>query len=121
MNKVNQLNKVNILLVSIVIGSIGWFIECLSVYFLVNSFKEINISLSQVTFAHLTSTLAGVISFIPGGIGASEFTTSNIFLKYGVEIDYSIIFAFLIRLITIWYATILGLIIFFIRLIKKRR
>ena len=60
-------------------------VECLSVYYLINSFKELDISLLKSTFAHVTSTLVGVISFIPGGIGASEFTTSNIFLKYGVE------------------------------------
>ncbi len=118
-SSIRQLSKINILLISISAGVIGWFVECLSVYYLVNFFKEFDISIFKITFAHLTSTLVGVISFIPGGIGASEFTTTNIFLKYGVEIDSSIILAFAIRLITIWYATILGFLIFFIRLIKK--
>ena len=107
------------MIISISVGIFAWFVECVCVYLIVNYLNEFNISIFQSTFAHATSTLVGVISFIPGGIGATELTTSKIFVQYGIGTDYSIILSFIIRLATIWYATILGIIMFFIRLIRK--
>lgn len=122
-NKINSLKKVfnlRVLIISLFVGSIGWLIESLSIYKLLISFKGLDFSLFQTAFAHTFSTLVGLISFIPAGIAATEFTSSKIFFNFGLEMDDAIIYSFLIRLVSIWFATVLGFFIFFIRLIKKR-
>ena len=88
-------------------------------YFLVKSLNQYDLSFFQSTFTHATSTLVGVISFIPGGIGATEFTISKMLAGFGLDLNYSVILSFIIRLITIWYATILGFIMLFIRFFRK--
>tara|TARA_Y100000589_G_C26792573_1_gene482382 strand:+ start:315 stop:569 length:255 start_codon:yes stop_codon:yes gene_type:complete len=75
----------------------------------------------QVAFAHTSSSLVGLISLIPGGIAATEFTTSKILINHGLPINDAIIYSFLIRIITIWYGTILGFLLLFIRLINRRK
>lgn len=116
-----DLIKKDVLFISIAVGTIAWFIECCCLYLLVNYLNKYDISIFQSTFAHATSTLVGAISLIPAGIGATEFTTSQILVKFGIGLDYSIISSFIIRLITIWYATILGFLMLFIRFFRKNK
>ena len=116
-----EASKINVFFISLSIGSFGWFIECFSIYKLLSYLKGYNFSFFQASFAHTASSLVGLISLIPGGIAATEFTTSKILMNYGLQIDNAIIYSFLIRLITIWYATIIGLFIFFLRIIKQSK
>ena len=108
------------LIISLFIGTLGWLLECFSVYILFDSLNNYDINFYQATFAHVTSNLVGALSLIPGGVGATEFTNSNILLRFGVDLDYSIILSFIVRLITIWYGTILGIFIFSLRFMKNK-
>ena len=56
------------------------------------------------------SILAGAISFIPRGIGATEATISVILVNMGMDLPLAIIASIIVREITLWFAVGLGLI-----------
>ncbi|MHB8602973.1 MAG: lysylphosphatidylglycerol synthase transmembrane domain-containing protein [Nitrosotalea sp.] len=59
----------------------------------------------QLTF---TSILFGAISFLPGGIGVTEGSLVGLLISKGIEISTASALVLLIRLCTLWFATILG-------------
>jgi len=112
---IKLLLKLDIIVISLLLGIFAWFIECFSLFILVSGVKDFYLSVSESIFTHASSTLLGVISMIPGGIGASELTSSNILTYFGISLDSAIVLSFILRLITIWYATMIGFLFLFIR------
>ena len=113
--------KLKIFIISLSIGSFAWFIECLGVYKLLYNLNEYDLSIVKACFTHTASTLVGLITLIPGGIATTELTSSKLLLNFGLQVDNAIIYSFLLRFVSIWYGTILGFLVFFIRLIKKKK
>ena len=56
------------------------------------------------------SLLAGALSFIPGGIGATEAVISLLFAKIGMDMNLAILAAIIVRGMTLWLAVFLGVI-----------
>jgi len=59
---------------------------------------------------YFTSFLIGVLSFIPGGIIITEASLIGLILKQGVELSMASILVLVIRFVTLWFATIIGLV-----------
>jgi len=56
------------------------------------------------------SMLAGAISFIPGGIGATEAAISVLLISLGMDASLAVVAAIVCRGMTIWLAVFIGLI-----------
>ena len=54
---IKRLFHIKILIISLIIGTLGWLLECFSVYILFDSLNNYDINFYQATFAHATSTL----------------------------------------------------------------
>ena len=54
--------------------------------------------------------LAGAISFIPGGLGATEAVMISILIWKGVGSPEAVASTLIIRLTTLWFAVVLGVI-----------
>ena len=89
---------------------LAWLIGSLVVYFSLLAFN-IELDILKSVFFHVTSTLLGSATFLPGGIGATEGGLLGLFYLEGISYDDSIAPILLIRITVIWSMTVFGLII----------
>lgn len=96
---------------------IAWFFECLGFYitFLGFTTQDISVSLLNATFIYSFSTIVGALSFLPGGVGATEGSMALFLTKYlTISQSKGVASVFIIRLATLWFAIFLGILVLFI-------
>lgn len=74
---------------------LAWIIDSMTFYFLFNSI--IDISYIKAAVVEFISTCVGVLTFIPGGIGVSEFSTVLLLQKMGFDLTLATTAGILIR------------------------
>ncbi len=108
-DNLNKMFRSKIILISTLLGIIPWSIEGYSLYLIVNSIGGNEISWFTTTLAHSAAGLLGALSLLPGGLGPTEASTVGLLKLSGVPIEVGTPSAILIRLLTIWLATIIGI------------
>jgi len=106
----NQLLGTGPLVVGTLISFLSWGLECLGVYLC-----AVGLGVDQpfllVVFVFAVSSLLGVLSMLPGGIGAVE---AGLVVQFATFANLSSGLAgaltFVIRLATLWFATLVGVI-----------
>ena len=98
-----------IISISLFLGIFSWVLEGTSFFIILNGF-DLSISWLGSIFAHTTASLIGAISFMPGGLGTTEASTIGLLSLQGVPFSIATSSTLLIRIMTLWFATILGLI-----------
>ncbi len=93
-----------------VLSVAAWFCECVSLWLLVRGFPGASASLSLATFVYAVTTIAGALSFLPGGLGVTEAGMTGLLVRLGTGITTPVAVAatFLVRLATLWFAVLLG-------------
>ena len=91
-------------------------IPMFSVY-LVFSLFELNFDIFSSSQIYFTSLIAGILSFVPGGIVITEGSFLGLVVKNGVEFSTATVLVLLVRFLTFWFPTLLGF--FAIRKISK--
>ena len=86
----------------------SWSLEGLAFY-LILSKSNIPVNFLQASFMHTSAGLLGILTMIPGGIGSTEAITIAMFNYLEIPFEISFPITSLIRLMTIWYITVLGL------------
>ena len=99
------------------IAVVAWFLECLSIYFVIQGFGQ-SISLVLSVFLYSFASIVGAISLIPGGLGVAEATLSGLLVVFGFSSSIAVGAALIIRLGTLWYGAILGFLVYMI--LKKK-
>ncbi len=96
------------LLLSLLAGGIAWGLTAYSFVLLLNC-----LALAVPTFLAFSlypvAMLAGAASMMPGGIGSTEVVLIALLAGLGVNLSNGTIAAIGIRLVTLWFATLLGL------------
>ena len=89
----------------------SWFLECLAFWLVVRGFPGASVGLRAATFIYASMTIAGALSFLPGGLGVTEAGMLALLAKYGTGIDRGTAAAatFVTRGATLWFAVALGL------------
>ena len=97
---------------------LGWSIDSLSVYLV---FLALNIDLGYLLTSqiYLTSLGYGVLSLLPGGIGVSEGVADLLLVRQGLDLSVAASLVILMRLCTVWFAPIMGII--FTRMVLKQK
>ena len=77
-----------------------------------NSSTDVSLieKITALTRFYSTSMLAGALSFIPGGLGATELTLTNLLMLSGFEEEVANSGTFLTRLTTLWVGFPIGII-----------
>lgn len=101
------------LIVTTIMGIAAWFMECLALFITIYAFGEY-LSVLMCTFTFSFASLAGAISMIPGGLGVAEATLSGLLQYFGLTSAIAVGAAIIIRFVTLWYGTILGMIVYFL-------
>ena len=101
------LTKPKIMIYGWFISIISWIIEAFAVYC---TFIAVGYNLEFFkTFQYYFTSLAyGAISFIPGGVGVTEGSFISILVSNGFEFSVASAVVLIIRLTTIWFATVIG-------------
>lgn len=96
----------------------GWGIDSLSVYVV---FLALNVDLGYLLTSqiYLTSLGYGILSLLPGGIGVSEGVADLLLVRQGLDLSVAASLVILMRLCTVWFATVIGVI--FTRIALKQK
>ena len=105
----NELLGARPLVVGTAISFLSWGLECLGVYLCAVGLGA-DAGFLMVTFVFAVSSLLGVLSMIPGGIGAVEAGLALQFVRLAeMSTGLAGALTFVIRLATLWWATLLGI------------
>lgn len=102
-----------VLLVSTVISVVSWGFECVAFYFVLVGLglDGTPLLLLQATFIFAASTLFGLVSFLPGGLGVSEVSSVGLLVTIvGMATPAATTATILIRFCTLWFGVLLGVI-----------
>lgn len=94
-------------LIGLLLSILGWASECFAMYLLLHYFG-VDITFTTSAFIFCFATLAGVLSFLPGGLLGAEASMFALLLAFGVTSDIAISATVIIRLTTLWFAVIVG-------------
>jgi uncharacterized protein (TIRG00374 family) len=106
----NEILAFRPLAVASIVSFIAWGLECLAVYLCalgVGAGKPFLV----IVFIFAVSSLAGVLSMLPGGIGVAEAGLAGMFASVaGLSGGLSVALTLVIRLATLWFATLVGIV-----------
>jgi glycosyltransferase 2 family protein len=106
----NELLATRPLVVGTVISFLSWGLECLGVYLCAVGL-DADRPFLLVVFVFAVSSLIGVLSMLPGGIGAVEAGLAGQFVAVaGLSLGLAVALTLVIRLSTLWFATLVGII-----------
>ena len=115
-----------ILLPSTLISLVSWFGECVAFYYVLRGLgvPESFLLLQQATFIFAASTLFGLVSFLPGGLGVSEASSTGLLvLLIAMASGPATTATIIIRFCTLWFGVTLGAIalVIFVRRYGEER
>jgi uncharacterized protein (TIRG00374 family) len=89
--------------------SIGaWSLECAALWVILKGFHQ-STGFGLATFFYATSTLAGALVPVPGGLGVTETSLQGQLQELGhVEATASTAAMILVRFATLWFAVLVG-------------
>ena len=103
------------MIAGILLGTLAWFAEATGLFLVVRAFPDGVLGLAPATFIYAVGTLAGALSFLPGGLVATEATLAVMLAAQGFPgVDpaacdaLAVASTLLIRLATLWFAVAIG-------------
>ncbi len=93
----------------LILTSISWILECSRLLLVFYAFN-IDISMVLVILILLLANIAGIVTALPGGIGAVEISLTGLCLLFGIPEAASGSIAIVDRFISFWLINILGII-----------
>jgi uncharacterized protein (TIRG00374 family) len=98
--------------VTCALATLAWFFECLAFWVVVHGFPGAGLGLEAATFIYASMTIAGALSFLPGGLGITEAGMLAMLSTFGTGVNRGTATAatFVTRAATLWFAVALGLV-----------
>lgn len=103
-----QLLQPALLLQATLIGAVAWSLEGVSLWLLLRGMGIDAVGIGGATIAHTAAGLIGALTLLPGGLGSTEAGTVGLLALQGVGVAAATPATLLIRLMTLWFATALG-------------
>jgi uncharacterized protein (TIRG00374 family) len=99
------------LLLGVTFSLVSWYCECLAFWLIVRGFPGASIGRPVATFIYAAMTIAGALSFLPGGLGVTEAGMLTLLGRFATGAGRGVATAatFLTRLATLWFAVLVGL------------
>jgi glycosyltransferase 2 family protein len=92
------------------LGVGAWFAECVAFRLVFVGLGYTDISLFEATFIYALATLAGAVSFLPGGLGVTEATMAGLLALFEIPKQTAAAATLIIRACTLWFAVALGVV-----------
>ena len=101
-----------LLIVATAIAVPAWGAECIGFAEIVNAFPGAQVDLGLAMVIYAATTIAGALSFLPGGLGVTEASMTILLVQGAAQLDRAaaVDATLLTRLATLWFAVLLGLV-----------
>jgi len=91
------------------VGIVAWSFDGLGIFLCFQAFA-LDFDFLITTVLGLSSILFGALTLIPGGVGVTEVSFVELLSLYGIESSVSSSLALFFRLLSIWFATCMGIV-----------
>ena len=71
---------------------------------------DVDLGFILTTLITYSAILLGAVSFIRAGVGLTEISATNLLENHGVELSLAVSIILMMRVVTIWFSTVLGFI-----------
>jgi len=112
-DSIYQMVRFKELIITIILSIFAWSFECLSFYLVINGFSVIgapHIDIFIATFVYGFATIAGAITMLPGGLGATDASITGLLVLLAIPKSISVAATLIIRAATLWFAVIVGIV-----------
>jgi uncharacterized protein (TIRG00374 family) len=101
------------LLLATLIAIPAWGLECVGFALICNAFPGAHVDLGLAMVIYAGTTIAGALSFLPGGLGVTEGAMTVALVEGAAKLDWSAAVAatLLTRLATLWFAVAIGVVL----------
>jgi uncharacterized protein (TIRG00374 family) len=107
----STLLRPRVLIGGILLGGLPWIGEGVAMYVLFDALGAEAIAQHEAILIHAAATLFGAVTFLPGGLGGHEAASVSLALLYGATQAQAISTTVLIRVLTLWFAVLIGQVI----------
>jgi uncharacterized protein (TIRG00374 family) len=96
---------------AVLLSVVSWAFECFAFWLVVSGFPGAAVPIRAAVFIYAAMTVAGALSFLPGGLGVTELGMLTLLGKLGTGITHGVGTGavFVTRLCTLWFAVGVGL------------
>lgn len=102
------------LIITLALSLIAWFFECTGFYIVINSFgidNPVHVNIFAATFIYGFATIAGAVTMLPGGLGATEASIAFLLISLQhVSENVAVAGTLIIRVATLWFAVLVGIV-----------
>lgn len=107
---IHSLMKPRALIAATLMSTVAWAMECMALWLVVHGFGEASIEVTAAIFAYSSSTIAGALAMLPGGLGVTEAGMAGAVELLGRDVSTPVAIAatLLVRLATLWWAVVIG-------------
>ena len=93
------------------LGVLAWLAECVGFAVILSAFPGTDVPLGLATLIYAVTTVAGALSFLPGGLLVTEATMTLLLVQAarGIDQPTAVAATILTRLATLWFAVVLGI------------
>lgn len=106
-----KLFRLRPLSVATLLGIVAWGLEGVALWLTLRGFG-VETSLLVGLFVFALGSVVGAVSMLPGGLGAAEASMTGVLLTFGIAEPIAVGATMVIRVGTLWYAAILGFVVF---------
>jgi uncharacterized protein (TIRG00374 family) len=96
----------------------AWACECVGFYLICGGFSGAHVDLGLAMVIYAGTTIAGALSFLPGGLGVTEGMMTLALVRWRLDRATAVAATLLTRLATLWFAVLLG--VGFLTLARRR-
>jgi uncharacterized membrane protein YbhN (UPF0104 family) len=98
----------------------AWGCECVGFSVIVNGFAGAHVGIGLAMVIYAVTTIAGALSFLPGGLGVTEGAMTMMLVTGSTQLDSATALdaTLLTRLATLWFAIAIGLV--FLAIARRR-
>jgi len=96
----------------------AWGCECVGFALICDAFPGAHVQLPLAMVIYAGTTIAGALSFLPGGLGVTEGAMTLALVRWNLDRATAVAATLLTRLATLWFAVLLG--IGFLTLARRR-
>jgi len=90
-----------------ILSAFSWGLEGLGYYLVISNFNS-GFNLIWSLFSYSFATIVGAISMLPGGLGVTEGSLTLMSVQQGLSQNDATASTFIIRVVTLWFAVLIG-------------
>jgi len=112
-DSIYKMVQIKELIITVFLSIFAWFFECLGFYMVLKGFgieNLNNVSIFVATFIYGFATIAGAVTMLPGGLGATDASITGLLVLLQIPKNVSVASTLIIRTATLWFAVFVGII-----------